>query len=74
MINPNLGFSPNSLLYRVTATESLGGADRDRTGGLRRAKPALSQLSYSPDPYLTDGSQDLSLGVVARVRNSNWWA
>jgi hypothetical protein len=25
-----------------------GGADRDRTGDLRRAKPALSQLSYSP--------------------------
>ena len=25
-----------------------GGADRDRTGGLRLAKPALSQLSYSP--------------------------
>ena len=24
------------------------GADRDRTGGLRLAKPALSQLSYSP--------------------------
>ena len=27
-----------------------GGADRDRTGDLRRAKPALSQLSYSPSP------------------------
>ena len=26
------------------------GADRDRTGDLRRAKPALSQLSYSPSP------------------------
>ena len=26
----------------------VGGADRDRTGGLRLAKPALSQLSYSP--------------------------
>jgi hypothetical protein len=25
-----------------------GGADQDRTGDLRRAKPALSQLSYSP--------------------------
>jgi hypothetical protein len=25
-----------------------GGADRDRTGDLRLAKPALSQLSYSP--------------------------
>ncbi len=26
----------------------LGGADRDRTGDFRLAKPALSQLSYSP--------------------------
>ena len=26
-----------------------GGADRDRTGDLRLAKPALSQLSYSPE-------------------------
>jgi hypothetical protein len=25
-----------------------GGADRDRTDDLRLAKPALSQLSYSP--------------------------
>ncbi len=28
-----------------------GGADRDRTGDLRRAKPALSQLSYSPKHF-----------------------
>ena len=27
---------------------TFGGADRDRTGDLRRAKPALSHLSYSP--------------------------
>ena len=27
---------------------STGGADRDRTDDLRLAKPALSQLSYSP--------------------------
>jgi hypothetical protein len=27
----------------------LGGADRDRTDDLRLAKPALSQLSYSPE-------------------------
>ena len=31
--------------YVVT---SLGGADRDRTGGLLVANQALSQLSYSP--------------------------
>ena len=28
--------------------ERIGGADRDRTGDLRLAKPALSRLSYSP--------------------------
>jgi hypothetical protein len=27
-----------------------GGADRVRTDDLRLAKPALSQLSYSPEP------------------------
>ena len=31
-----------ATLFRV------GGADRDRTDDLRLAKPALSQLSYSP--------------------------
>ena len=30
-------------------TEHFGGADRDRTDDLRLAKPALSQLSYSPE-------------------------
>ena len=33
---------------RRTARKRLGGADRDRTDDLRLAKPALSQLSYSP--------------------------
>ncbi len=35
---------------RLLWTSSLksGGADRDRTDDLRLAKPALSQLSYSP--------------------------
>src|SRR4051794_25104151 len=30
----------------------LGGDDQDRTGNLRLAKPALSQLSYVPISYL----------------------
>ena len=37
--------STTSSLDRATA----GGADRDRTDDLRLAKPALSQLSYSPN-------------------------
>ena len=44
-----------------------GGADRDRTDDLRLAKPALSQLSYSPTLFwcgffggvvLLEGEQD----------------
>ena len=37
-----------------------GGADRDRTDDLRLAKPALSQLSYSPLPWelLRGGSKE----------------
>ena len=37
-------FAPGWLVSR-----HIGGADRDRTDDLRLAKPALSQLSYSPD-------------------------
>ena len=33
---------------RGDQSSKLNGADRNRTGDLRRAKPALSQLSYSP--------------------------
>ena len=33
---------------RLSRREQPGGADRDRTDDLRLAKPALSQLSYSP--------------------------
>ena len=35
-------FSPTSQVFRI------GGADRDRTGDLKLAKLALSQLSYGP--------------------------
>ncbi len=39
-----------------------GGADRDRTDDLRLAKPALSQLSYSPEPH--------RYNLSARVRHN----
>ena len=42
----HLRFSKNRNL--VQNTKRMSGADRDRTDGLRLAKPALSQLSYSP--------------------------
>ena len=38
-----------------------GGADRDRTGDLRRAKPALSQLSYSPKNFSAEKFLSISL-------------
>ena len=41
-----------------------GGADRDRTGDLRRAKPALSQLSYSPRPIRS----------ARNMAREKWWA
>ena len=42
---PNIGLA--GALAR--GAPSLGGADRDRTGGLLVANQALSQLSYSPN-------------------------
>ena len=39
------------LIFRpIELSTELGGADRDRTGGLLVANQALSQLSYSPLP------------------------
>ena len=35
--------------FRPRSQSADGGADRDRTDDLRLAKPALSQLSYSPE-------------------------
>ena len=37
-----------AVLTPNTKLECIGGADRDRTGGLLVANQALSQLSYSP--------------------------
>ena len=44
---------------RLSRRENIGGADRDRTDDLRLAKPALSQLSYSP---------------TTTVQRDRWWA
>jgi hypothetical protein len=41
------------MLGRIPIRDS--GADRGRTDDLRLAKPALSQLSYSPDERSSDG-------------------
>ena len=42
------GSTRERLACRLRVATFLGGADRDRTDDLRLAKPALSQLSYSP--------------------------
>jgi hypothetical protein len=52
---------------RTRATDN-GGADRDRTDDLRLAKPALSQLSYSPDG-VWDGPQTVRSWVRVRAPN-----
>jgi hypothetical protein len=52
--------------------EKNGGADRNRTGDLRLAKPALSQLSYSPlsDANAAPGVSDGHRSVPWK----RWWA
>ena len=42
------GVSNRNTLHQALLFNLVGGADRDRTDDLRLAKPALSQLSYSP--------------------------
>ena len=45
-----------------------GGADRDRTDDLRLAKPALSQLSYSPK------QEPSRLFALPGTAAEKWWA
>ncbi len=44
------------MLGSITMHE-IGGADRDRTGDLKLAKLALSQLSYGPNIWETAASR-----------------
>src|SRR5262245_50555375 len=55
---------------RIEARRRPGGADRDRTDDLRLAKPALSQLSYSPKS-LERSAANPRHATPARER---WWA
>ncbi len=56
----------SKMKIRVGSPPGIGGADRDRTDDLRLAKPALSQLSYSPE------KPDTVHRNLSRVRE--WWA
>jgi hypothetical protein len=56
-----------TLTASLLAEDELSGADRDRTDDLRLAKPALSQLSYSPEKAKTHVVELLSPGHRAWV-------
>jgi hypothetical protein len=42
------GASTRNAAFAFVESRNISGAERDRTDDLRLAKPALSQLSYSP--------------------------
>ena len=48
-----------------------GGASRDRTGDLKLAKLALSQLSYGPDPV---GARQGRKSEAPGPSRAKWWA
>ena len=53
----------------------IGGASRDRTGDLKLAKLALSQLSYGPDPESRDQDRGSEYLIPDTCRlASGWWA
>ena len=68
------GRVPN-LAIRMNFGGGSGGADRDRTGGLRLAKPALSQLSYSPrgneERQVGQGRVELPTSRLSGVRSNH---
>src|SRR3990172_6439568 len=57
---------------RAASRSRRGGADRVRTDDLRLAKPALSQLSYSPPNPARSGAPRRS--QVGPVHFEGWWA
>ena len=70
--SPGLTFKPYRLLRQH------GGDDRDRTDGLRLAKPALSQLSYIPY-FIVHRTKFNVQSFYVELRTLNveltiWWA
>ena len=55
------------------AKNQTGGADRDRTDDLRLAKPALSQLSYSPSLLSASAAELRNLASGPQSAKA-WWA
>ena len=66
-ITLRFGVGVESLVIESPA--NLGGADRDRTGGLLVANQALSQLSYSP---FSVASTQYPVASETRLGTDNW--
>ena len=66
------GMTPNFFTYcnLFTTWSTIGGARRDRTADLLRAKQALSQLSYGPDNVVGLGRFELPTSPLSGVRSN----
>ena len=76
--SPLSGARSNHLSYRPgQLSQSLGGADRDRTDDPLLAKQVLSQLSYSPVAFSDSPHRDVrffcELRGGNRVKPRRWW-
>ena len=68
-VQPSLARS--GIAQRTWHRPRYGGADRDRTDDLRLAKPALSQLSYSPLWVVGLGRFELPTSRLSGVRSNH---
>ena len=62
LTSPLSGVRSSQLSYRPVG--EIGGAGRDRTGGLLNANQALSQLSYSPFSFGQPVARLTSLTII----------
>ena len=56
--------------FLCNSRREIGGARRDRTADLLRAKQALSQLSYGPDNVVGLGRFELPTSPLSGVRSN----
>ncbi len=63
-------FGRHEVSIPQTPRNKFGGADRVRTDDLRLAKPALSQLSYSPVKLVGLGRFELPTSRLSGVRSN----
>lgn len=67
--------SADSLRHKPFSKKSLrlNGDDRDRTGNLRLAKPALSQLSYVPGPSRQMPKSQIPIPIRWNLKFGIWF-